>query len=535
MRCWTSCGLTVARASQSASLPGAQTGHPAGGGNSGAAALTVRGLSKSFLERRVLQSVDLIIEPGEVHALLGENGAGKSTLIKILAGIHPADEGEIYVGDQLLGRRHSAADASAAGLQFVHQDLGLIDDLDVAENIALTSGFVTRSGIISRCQTRRRARCVLSLLGLSIAPSTSVRELAQVDKVMVAVARAFAQDASVICLDEVTASLPTPEVRRLEDLLIEAKGHGTSFIFVTHRLGEVFNMADRVTVLRDGRRVATEQTRRLTHRQLVKSLVGREIAALPARSAQQARVDNIPVFRVEGLRATDHHEPISFDIAPGEVVAFTGLIGSGAREIVQAVVGAIAPPAGTATLNGTSFALGAPIKSSARGCRYASGDRTEVVAPDLTVRENFFLSHLDEAGTWRRPRRERRRAVALANEYGVRPEDSTELPVSSLSGGNQQKVVIGRALSSDPGLLVLDDPTVGVDVGARVTIHELVRRAADAGVPVLLASSDFPEVASEATRAYVLREGAVGAVLEGESLTEQRLVDESYRPGEKAS
>ncbi|GAA3941240.1 sugar ABC transporter ATP-binding protein [Actinomadura viridis] len=495
-------------------------------------ALRVDGLTKAFLGQTVISGVDLRIAPGEVHALLGENGAGKSTLIKILAGVHTADGGRISVAGRSLRPRHRLADAAAAGMRFVHQDLGLVDDLDVTENICLTWDFSTRGGLVRFGATRRRVRAVLDRLGVGIDPRRRVGDLAQAEKVMVAVARAFATEARLIVLDEVTASLPTPEVARLRDLLRQASRQGTAFLFVTHRLGEVFDMADAVTVLRDGRRVASARSAEVTHDQLVEWLVGRYLAALPARSGEPPGSGGAPVLRVDDLRATAHHAALSFTAGAGEVVAFTGLVGSGAREVVRCIAGAQRPPEGTASLRGRRFPLGDPVGAAARGCRYVAGDRQEGIAPDLTVRENLFLADYCHGGRILRPRRERRAAADLIARYDVRPGQAAELPVVTLSGGNQQKVAIGRALAGSPGLLVLDDPTVGVDIGARVAIHRLIRRTADAGVPVVLASTDFSEVVSEAHRAVVMRDGRVGAVLSGADLTERRLVSESYRARE---
>ncbi|MFC7550674.1 sugar ABC transporter ATP-binding protein [Plantactinospora sp. GCM10030261] len=499
-----------------------------------AAALRVTGLSKSFVGQPVLTEVDLRIEPGEIHALLGENGAGKSTLIKILAGVYAADAGEIVVGGRRLRSRHQLADAMALGMRFVHQDLGLVDDLDIAENMALVTGFTTRGGLIRFDSTRRRAREVLGRLGVDLDPRRPVGELSQAERVMVAIARAFSTEARLIVLDEVTASLPTPEVARLHGLLREASAHGTAFLFVTHRLGEVFDVAHGVTVLRDGRRVVTDRVSGMTHPQLVEWLVGRDVAALPARSGRCSDRPVEPALQVRELRATQFHAPLDFGIGPGEVLAFTGLIGSGARDVVRAVAGALHPVAGRATLHGSPYPLGNPIGAAGRGCRYVAGDRVESIAPDLTVRENLFLTDLCQRGRRLRPEPERQAAGQLIARYDIRPAHAAELPAVTLSGGNQQKIVVGRALSGNPRLLVLDDPTVGVDVGARAAVHLFIRRAADAGVPVLLASTDFAEVASEAQRAYVLRDGVVGAVLTGRDLTEQRLAAESYRTRETA-
>ena len=503
----------------------ADSGQVSGPRSGGGQALLVRGAVKAFNAVPVLRGVDLTVRAGETHALLGENGAGKSTLIKCLAGVHPLDSGHVEVAGQTLRPRHAAAEANTAGLQVVHQDVGLVDGLDVAENLALTIGYSRRGPFVDHPSTRRRAAEILQRLDVRIDPRTLVGELTPAEKVMVAVARAFSTEASVIVLDEVTASLPTPEVRRLERLLEEAKRHGTSFLFVTHRLAEVFDMADRVTVLRDGLVAASSSVGETTRDELVTSLVGRELAAVE-RTVPAPTTDR-PVLVVEDLRVRPSDAPISFSIGSGEVLAVAGLIGSGAADLARIVAGAQKPASGRATFGDAAYQLGDPVAAVLAGCRYVCGDRAENLAPDLTVRENLFLGRVHERTEHSRLRAHRTGADEMIAAFDVRPGHCREMPVAALSGGNQQKVIVGRALTSRPGLLVLDDPTSGVDVGARAAIHQLVREAVAAGVPVLLASTDFSEVATEAHRALVFAERRLVAEIAYADLAEHRLVEAS--------
>jgi ribose transport system ATP-binding protein len=490
-------------------------------------ALAICSLTKEFVGQRALDGVSLEVSRGEVHALLGENGAGKSTLIKVLAGVHQADHGVIEVSGRALPARHRPADAAAFGLHFVHQDLGLVETLSVAENIALGRGYANRLGLIHFRATERRAGELLEAMGSDVSPAALVGELSRPDKVMVAVVRAFAADARVIVLDEVTASLPAPEVERLSHLLMGSRQAGIGFIFVTHRLAEVLDIADRVTVLRDGRKVATLPVAGMDHERLVELIVGRAVdQPEPARR----RPTGAAALTVHGLLGHGLTEPISFHVARAEVVGVTGLIGSGAREVARMLGGAERPRAGLARFDGETLPLADPARLGRAGCAYVPGDRAaEGMAPDLTVRENLFLAGVAGGGRWRRPRTERRHALRLLAQHRVRPDDQPERLLASLSGGNQQKVVVARALARRPRLLVLDDPTVGVDVGARTELHRLIRQAAGAGACVVFASSDFHEVAEQCDRVLVMNGGAIGCELRGTELSAERVAVESYR------
>lgn len=490
-------------------------------------ALAITSLTKEFVGQRALDDVSLEVRRGEVHALLGENGAGKSTLIKVLAGVQQAEHGVIEVGGRALPARHRPADAAAFGLHFVHQDLGLVETLSVAENIALGRGYARRLGTIDFRATERRAAELLDAMGSDAPPAALVGELSRPDKVMVAIVRAFAADARVIVLDEVTASLPAPEVERLSRLLARSRRAGIGFVFVTHRLAEVLEIADRVTVLRDGRKVATLPVADVDHDRLVELIVGRAVDQL---EPDRQRATGSGALRVDALLGRGLSEPISFDVARGEVVGLTGLIGSGAREVARMLGGAERPGAGHARLDGELLPLARPARLARAGCAYVPGDRVaEGMAPDLTVRENLFLAGVAGGGHWLRPRAERLQARRLLEQHRVRPDDQPERLLASLSGGNQQKVVVARALARRPRLLVLDDPTVGVDVGARAELHRLIRRAAGAGACVVFASSDFLEVAEQCDRVLVMTGGAIGCELGGAELSAERIAAESYR------
>ena len=502
--------------------------------------IAMRGISKRFGGEHALDAVDFDVRPGEIHALLGENGAGKSTLVKVLAGVVVRDAGDVRVGDTDLPHRFLPADASAAGVAFVHQDLGLLDHLSVAENIALSAGYERRrSGLISFGATERTVASVLARLELDVSPHALVGSLAQDQKVMVAVARAFSLDARAIVLDEVTSSLPAPEAARLADSLRVSRSTGLGFVYVTHRLDEIFGLADRVTVLRNGRRVVTADVADVDHDQVVSWILGPAAEALQTSAARTARArpagapDRVVV---RDLIGPGLHEPVSFAIGEGEILGVCGLVGCGARELAALLGGASVPTAGEALLEGDRLPLGRPSRLREQRCTYVPGDRQAAGGVfSLNVRENLFLKRLVGAegrdAAVRRPRQERGEAVALEQRFDIRPRGRVDQPLGALSGGNQQKAIMGRALRRGPRLLVVDDPTAGVDIGSRAQLHQIIRDASDGGAAVLLASTDFDEVASEADRAIVLWHGRVTAELSGAELTANSLARASYGPG----
>jgi ribose transport system ATP-binding protein len=487
----------------------------------------IDGLSKRYADHLVLDDVSLDLLPGEVHALLGGNGAGKSTLIKVLAAVVPASGGTITVRDD-----ETSIGSPAEGVAFVHQDLGLIASMTVAENIALTVGFSRRRGLVSHELTHRHAARLLATIGVDVDPAALVGDLPQDARVMVAVARAFGADAHTIVLDEVSSSLPAPEAARLAASLRSAAATGIAFLYVTHRLDELDGLADRVTVLRDGRLITTRPYRHADHGALVEMIVGGQ-HTVPSRQATRRRHDLGEGLKVTGLSGSALRTPIDLDVAPGEIVAVCGLVGCGSRDLATILGGAVKAASGSAQLDGRELPLGDPAAMRARGCTYVPGDRHgEGAVPDMSIRENFFLSrHGDETPRESRfiqRRREQSETGRMVERYDVRPRLHSDRPLAALSGGNQQKVVVARAIRCGPRLLVVDDPTAGVDVQARADLHAIVRSAADDGAAVVLSSTDYDEVAVLADRALVLAGGRVVAVLEGDQITADALARHSY-------
>jgi ribose transport system ATP-binding protein len=463
-------------------------------------------LTKRFGGTLALDGVDLELRAGEVTALLGENGAGKSTLIKILAGVHAPDAGEV----RLRGRAVSPG-SERLPISFVHQDLGLVDSMSVAENVALVAGYPRRFGLIDWAEAQRLAAAALEAAGGGIDPAARVGEMPAAERSVVAIARALATEADLLVLDEPTAALPEGDVARLLDRLRRLRERGLAILYVTHRLDEVFRVADRVVVLRDGRRVLAVPVAETAPEALVRSIIGRapeEVFRAPPAPR------GAPLLTVEGL-VTDGAGPASLTLHAGEVLALVGLRGAGHHAIGRALFGAAPVHAGTMELAGRPFRPASPADAVAAGLGFVSSRRVEEsLAPSLTVRENLVPNRAarPDAPGLLGTAREAAMARRTVEAYGVRPPEP-ERAVATLSGGNQQKAVLARWLEGPSRALVLEEPTFGVDVGAKAEIYRLLGAAARAGRSALLISSDFEEVAGVAHRALVVSRGRVAAEL----------------------
>jgi ribose transport system ATP-binding protein len=488
-------------------------------------ALRFENVVKSFGGTQALKGVSFDVARGEIVALLGENGAGKSTLIKVLGGVHKADSGGVTLAGVPYhhGSRHGGEAVS-----FIHQDLGLIEWMTVAENVGLARGFARapttlgRLGVIGWAECARVAREALALVGCDIDPETRIQALSRTEKSLVAIARALVADRDFLVLDEPTASLPANEVERLFAAMRSLRARNVGMIYVSHRLDEIFRVADRVVVLRDGLLVGQDSVAETSPDQLVRMIVGRstfDAFRKNARSAGEIRV------KVSGL-ATTNAGPVDFEVRRGELLGLVGLRGAGQEEIGRALFGA-APHRGAVELDGQRLDLATPYAALRNGVGMMARDRTEEsVAPSLTVRENAFLN----PGASGRslfsplsPRSEASRARALGRSVNLQP-NAPELAIESLSGGNQQKVVVGRWLATERRLLVAEDPTAGVDVGAKAEIYALIARALDAGLAVVVVSTDFEEVAQICHRVLVFNRGAITAELAGDALTTEAVI-----------
>jgi ABC-type sugar transport system ATPase subunit len=487
--------------------------------------LKVRGLTKVYGGTAALAGVDLTVGPGEIHALLGENGAGKSTLVRILAAVDHEDDGSIAFAGAPLPAGRTPRSMSERGVVFIHQDLGLVGSMTVAENIAQYAGYrVGRFGI-SWDDTRAFAREALAKLDVDLHPDALVAELSIAEQATVAIVRALALDARLVVLDEPTASLAAEEARRLLGILHRLRGAGLSCILVTHRIDEVLTHCDRVTVLRNGALVGTAAVDDLTQQSLIQMIVGD--APLEAAGERRTRQDDWPRLQLEGFTGPGFG-PVDLDAAPGEVVAVTGFADAGHLRLVDALFGAQPRDGGTVRLDGRPFAADHPADALAHGIHHVPSDRHAAgLASTLTARENLFPNPVQRGLQPLKRQAERRRAAALMEAFDIRPRNC-EAQVSVFSGGNAQKLLVARTLGAGPRVLLLSEPTAGVDVGARAVIYAKLRQACAEGLTVVLASSDFDEVAEVADRAAVLCRGAVVTVLEGDEITTAALTGASY-------
>jgi ribose transport system ATP-binding protein len=477
-------------------------------------------IDKHFGGTYALRDVSLAVGRGEIVALLGENGAGKSTLIKVLGGIHKADSGQVLIDGQPYAHR-PAGFGERQKVAFIHQDLGLIEWMTVAENIALALGFKKKSGLIQWADVERFAQDALAKVDCDFDPSTRVEDLSRTEKSLVAIARALAVDSEFLVLDEPTASLPADEVERLFKAIRPLREKGVGMIYVSHRLDEIFQIADRVAVLRDGQMVGMRAIEHTTPEELVMKIVGRKTRAT-------VKTNDAPGETILSLKGFEAGQvgPLDFELKQGEIVGLVGLRGAGHEAISRALFG-VEPHVGEVRLNGKTPNLSQPQTAMRSGIGLVAKDRTEEsVAMSLTIRENTFINP-DGIGrkllSFLTPGKEAAQAEDIGRELGLSPNDPS-LAIEALSGGNQQKVVIGRWLATKRALLICEDPTAGVDVGAKAEIYALLNKALGQGIGILVVSTDFEEIATICHRAIVFSQGAIVDELTGTRLSTENLI-----------
>jgi ribose transport system ATP-binding protein len=485
--------------------------------------LVVEGLECRFGATHALRGVDLRVSRGEVVALLGENGAGKSTLIKILAGVYQPTAGRIRLGDDDFPNGLTPADARSHGLAFVHQELGLLQPLSVAENIALVAGFRRSRGLISWRRQRSVAHALLREWEIDVDPAAPVAQLEPAERSLVAVARALATDARLIVFDEPTAALPRHDVELLFAAVDRLRARGVAVLYVTHRLPEVRRLAERAAVLRDGDLVGTVEIARTSEAELVELIVGETLQ--PHAPATSAARDE-PLLVLDGLSGGGV-EDVSLALGRGEIVALLGLLGAGHRAVGRIVAGVEPATGGAMRLEGAPYAPRSPRDAQRRGVVYVPANRLlEASFPSLDTATNVALRDRP-AGVFASARQERAAASRTFADWRVVPA-SPVVTFARLSGGNQQKVVLGKWMTPMPSVLVAEEPTAGIDVGTKAAIYDRLAAAAEHGLSVLLLSSDTDEVVAVAQRAVVFADGRQKIVLSRDELTPVRLARETY-------
>ncbi|MFW6693304.1 sugar ABC transporter ATP-binding protein [Streptomyces sp. MAR4 CNX-425] len=484
--------------------------------------LAARGLSKSFGAVRALQDVSLTLHAGEAHALAGENGAGKSTLIKTLAGVHRPDAGHLLL-DGAPVAFHGPADARDAGIAVIYQEPTLFPDLSIAENIFMGRQPRRTLRRIDRAAVRDATAALMRRLGVDLDPGRPARGLSIADQQIVEIAKALSFDARVLIMDEPTAALTGSETARLFAVVEALRAEGAAVLFISHRLEEIFRLCRRVTTLRDGRGIATDDVAALTEDDLVRRMVGRDLDELYPKQDAELGATALSVRRL--TREGVFHD-VSFDVRRGEIVALAGLVGAGRSEVVQAAFGVDTPDAGEVHLAGRPLRRGSPTAAMEAGVALVPEDRRQRgLVMEMSIERNIGLTGLGRLGSAGLVKRtlERGRAAdwaaRLRLKYGRLSDD-----VGVLSGGNQQKVVLAKWLATEPTVLIVDEPTRGIDVGTKAEVHRLLSELAAGGLAVLMVSSDLPEVLGMADRVLVMHEGRLVAEIPRAEATEESVM-----------
>jgi rhamnose transport system ATP-binding protein len=480
------------------------------------------GIAKHFGGVQALRGVDFSLFPGEVHALVGENGAGKSTLVKILAGIYRPDTGMVKVGGEVVELRNPTQ-AQALGIAVVQQEPMLFPDLDVAENVFMGRHPRDRFGRVDWKRMYREVDQLLTSLDVTLSSHAPVQGLSVAEQQLVEIAKALSLQASVLVLDEPTAALSAHEVEELFAIMKQLRERGVAILFVSHRLEEVFTIADRLTVLRDGTHIITAPVSEMTTQEIIKHMVGRELSNLFPKGASE--IGSV-VLEVRHLTRPGVFDDVSFQLRRGEILGFAGLVGAGRTEVAQVLFGIDRAESGEIWLKGKQVRIRSPQQAMGYGIAYVPEDRHQHgLVMNFSIAANVTLTILHQVSLLGLldPRRERKIAGEYSSQLSVRSKGMEQL-VNTLSGGNQQKVVLGKWLATNPSVLILDEPTRGIDVGAKSEVHRIISDLATRGIAIILISSELPEVLAMADRIIVLHEGRVTGTFMHSEATQERVM-----------
>jgi ribose transport system ATP-binding protein len=484
--------------------------------------IEMTGISKAFNGNAVLKNVQFNLKDGEIHALMGENGAGKSTLMKILGGIHSNDAGEIKVDGQPVHFK-SPKDAEKHGIVIIHQELNILPDLTVAENLFLGKEKTFGFGILKNKEMDQEAQELLAKLGLDIHPKTRAGDLSVGKQQIIEIAKAIASNAKYIIMDEPTAALTDREIRTLFETIRELKAKGISFVYISHRMEEIFSICDRITILRDGQYVGERNIPETNFDEIVAMMVGRELGErFPERKAEIGDVK----LEVQNLTVKGLFENVSFNVRKGEVVGMAGLMGAGRTEVAETIFGYRRAHGGDILIDGKKVSIKTPIDAMKHKIGYVTEDRkTKGLVLDFSIQENVSLANLKKVSSSGVVNKEKE--TSLVNQYIQQLKIRTSSPkqsAKSLSGGNQQKVVLAKWLGTEPEVLILDEPTRGVDIGAKKEIYQIINDLAQAGVAILMISSELPEIIGMADRVLVMHEGKITGQVSKEEMTQERIM-----------
>ena len=494
--------------------------------------MQICGLTKHFAGELALDDATLELERGQIHGLVGANGAGKSTLIRCLAGVTVADQGRVIIAGHDLPQGSPEA-SEKAGLAFIHQELNVIPHFSVLQNMLLGVRKVTRFGLIDWKKSRKAAEVAAHRIGIKFPLETKVSELSIAERWLVMIGKALVRDATMIAMDEPTASLSAAESDQLFQIIRDLAAQGVAILYVSHRLDEVLDLCDKITILRDGQVVGDTLRGQLNKKGLIRAIIGRDVAPAQPKPTEPARRAQTPIFSVRNLFWRNFIEDVSFDVYPGEVFALGGLVGAGRTEIAELVFGVNRPDKGHFEFKGERLAIANTADAVRKGLALVPEERrSQALMLQKSVAYNINLATLKSLRSFRympflSKRKSSQQADALVRELQIKTP-SAAARIGGLSGGNQQKAVIARWLNGNTKLLILDEPSRGVDIGAREEIHASIRKLASAGVGIIVISSDVEELAVLADRIVVMREGKITGELAGNDISEARIIALSY-------
>ena len=481
-------------------------------------------VGKTFPGQKALDDVSFSIRKGEIHAIIGENGAGKSTLLNILHGVFPATTGEIRIDGKAV-KFAEIADAIDAGIAKVHQEIVSIPDMTVAENLFMGKE-PGRYGIIDKKKMNQDTETLLKRLNCNIQPTDRMGDLSTGQKQMVSMAKALEVNATVISFDEPTASLSDKEVETLFGIIHDLKEKGITILYISHKMNEIFQMCDRATVLRDGKYIKTIEMAKTTRDEVIQAMVGRDISLFAKRTMPCQKKGTEPVLRVDGL-CSDLFNQISFDLYAGEILGFFGLVGAGRTEVMRAIFGADPYTKGSVILNGKEIHCKSPHEAIERGIALISENRKEEgILPNFDNKDNISLASLKKymSGIVINDNKKKQNALEKGKQVGLKPNDPAFMTVS-LSGGNAQKVILARWMSTDATVMIFDEPTKGIDIGAKADIYLLREKMAEQGVAIIMVSSELTEVMGMSDRIIVMRDGEITGELAKEEFSEQNILN----------